>query len=99
MKFCPKCGSILMPEKDKLACKACRYSEKAEAELKEKIEHKERVGRVAEGEVETMPKENIKCPKCGYGEAFFWLRQTRSSDEPETSFYRCIKCRHTWRKY
>ncbi|MFX1287916.1 MAG: transcription factor S, partial [Promethearchaeota archaeon] len=25
--------------------------------------------------------------------------QTRSADEPSTSFFRCLECKHTWREY
>lgn len=39
------------------------------------------------------------CPKCGHGRAFFMQLQTRSADEPMTTFYRCCnhKCAHNWR--
>ena len=46
---------------------------------------------------------NIKviriCPKCSYKEAETWQEQTRSADEPSTTFFRCLKCRFTWREY
>ena len=37
--------------------------------------------------------------ECGLGKARFWLVQTRASDEPETKFFKCEKCKHTWRDY
>jgi len=48
---------------------------------------------------ETLPTTDIECPKCKHGRAYYWLVQTRASDEPETKFLRCEKCRHTWRDY
>jgi len=47
----------------------------------------------------TLPKTNVDCPKCGHGEAFWIMRQTRAADEPTTRIYRCAKCSHTWREY
>ena len=41
----------------------------------------------------------IDCEKCHNKEGVSWAFQTRSADEPETKFYRCIKCNHTWRDY
>ncbi|MDP6459515.1 MAG: transcription factor S, partial [Candidatus Hydrothermarchaeota archaeon] len=29
----------------------------------------------------------------------WWLLQTRKADESETRFYRCTKCKFTWREY
>lgn len=46
-----------------------------------------------------MPKTAVPCPKCGHNEAYWYLRQTRKSDEPETTFLTCCKCGHKWRKY
>jgi DNA-directed RNA polymerase subunit M len=31
--------------------------------------------------------------------AYFWTQQTRGADEPETRFFKCTKCSHTWREY
>ena len=33
----------------------------------------------------------------GHGEAVAWMFPTRSADEPTTRFYRCQKCKYTWR--
>ena len=51
-----------------------------------------------EGE-ESLPTIKIECEKCGNDEAVWWMLQTRSADEPTTQFYRCTKCRYTWRNY
>lgn len=48
---------------------------------------------------EALPKTVIECVKCGNREAFWWMMQTRASDEPPTRFYRCTKCSYTWREY
>ena len=45
------------------------------------------------------PTVKIDCEKCGHGEAVAWMFQTRSADEPTTRFYRCQKCKYTWRDY
>ncbi len=41
--------------------------------------------------------DNVICPKCGNTQANWWMVQTDSADEPSTQFFRCTKCRHTWR--
>ncbi len=48
---------------------------------------------------DTFPKMKADCPKCKNNEVWWWTEQTRAADEPETSFFRCTKCRHTWREY
>ena len=48
---------------------------------------------------DTMSTIEIECEKCGNKEAFWWMLQTRSADEPTTQFYRCTKCEYTWRNY
>jgi len=50
-------------------------------------------------ELEQLPVTKVGCPKCGNEEAYWWVQQTRSSDEPPTTFYRCKKCGYTWRSY
>jgi DNA-directed RNA polymerase subunit M len=47
----------------------------------------------------TLPKTAEQCPKCGNGEAYWVLRQTRGADEPETRIFECTKCGHKWREY
>jgi DNA-directed RNA polymerase subunit M/transcription elongation factor TFIIS len=39
----------------------------------------------------------VECPKCRNRQAFWWIVQTDSADEPSTQFFRCTKCNHTWR--
>lgn len=38
------------------------------------------------------------CRKCGSKEVAVALRQTRSGDEPMTTFYQCVKCGFNWRE-
>jgi len=101
--FCPKCGSVLFPKKDKgkkvLKC-SCGYSDKTmEApQFKEQLIENEEVP-VVEKEIETLPEIDAECPKCDSKTAYYWTQQTRSSDEPETKFFKCKKCKHTWRDY
>ncbi|KAK5884538.1 hypothetical protein CesoFtcFv8_018349 [Champsocephalus esox] len=39
------------------------------------------------------------CPKCAHLRAYFMQIQTRSADEPMTTFYKCCQaqCGHRWR--
>ena len=103
--FCPKCGSVLVPKKDrdkkKLVC-SCGYSNSDLSSLR----ISERVQKASAMEVveddksmDTMPSTDAECPKCKHARAFYWLVQTRASDEPQTKFLRCEKCKHTWRDY
>lgn len=46
-----------------------------------------------------LPKTRIICPKCENTQAYWWMQQTRSADEPPTLFYRCVKCTYGWRSY
>jgi transcription factor S len=101
--FCPKCSSILRP-KDKggkrlLYCD-CGFS-KVPGE--ESLEIKESVRGAKEIEVfesvEINPKIKAKCEKCNNESAYYWTQQTRGADEPETRFFKCTKCNHTWREY
>lgn len=41
-----------------------------------------------------------KCPKCNGERAYFMQLQTRSADEPMTTFYRCQNnaCAHRWKE-
>jgi DNA-directed RNA polymerase subunit M len=103
MMFCPKCGSILVPKKESgkyiLSC-SCGYTNKEteKATLKETIKSKTEIA-VVESDFEGKPVVDADCPKCGHSKAYFWMQQTRGSDEPETKFLKCEKCKHIWRDY
>ena len=101
---CPKCKALMMPKKVNgnmvYAC-SCGYidkKEKAETSFKEKVKEEKDV-EVIEGNFETRPVTDAECPKCGNDKAWYYLVQTRASDEPETKFLQCTKCKHKWRDY
>ncbi len=105
MVFCEECGSILVSVTDKgrqtLKCPRCNKKVKTRLAIKEEIVRK-KVGRgVSEGEEQTMAVVTLDqpCEKCGNSKAYHWSIQTRASDEPETDFFRCTKCKYTWREY
>jgi len=110
MEFCPKCGSLMFPQKrngtEILVCNNCGFemNQNAKAKdaymLKNKIKHTPKEETVIiKQEVHTMPSLNLQCPKCGNIGVYYWQVQTRSADEPPTTFYRCKKCGYTWREY
>ncbi len=107
MQLCKKCGTLMLPVKKHgkatLLCPKCKIKGKMPSEsfkISEKIEKdiKDTIP-VIEADMSNLPKMKITCPECEHREAWWWTKQTRSSDEPETRFYRCVKCRKTWREY
>lgn len=111
MGFC-ECGGFLVPEKQDdgqiiMKCPSCgnEISSKSNSkafEIKQKIKHSDMERTViieSSDEVETMPTVTAHCDKCGHNEAVYWQLQTRSADEATTTFYRCKKCKFTWRDY
>jgi len=106
MEYCPKC-EIRLKKNDSgsLHCPKCKY-------LKEKtVESTKEEPEGANSEFLVMGEDDVKqakglestvpidCEKCHNKEGVSWTFQTRSADEPETKFYRCTKCNHTWRDY
>jgi len=89
----------MLPKDGQLVCTKCGAGKKTEGSsvLIEKQKTKETV--VLEKKIDILPKTRIECPKCGNKEAFWSLRQTRASDEPETRIYTCTKCEYRWRAY
>jgi len=79
---------------------SCGYVDK-DAEvtaIKEEVQQQKTV-EIVEEEVETRPIMDAECPECGNDKAHYHLLQTRASDEPETKFLQCTKCKHKWRDY
>lgn len=88
-------------------CDKCGYSEGVKKEESRHIETRPVVSEAEpsikviedEADIKTLPVTSTECPKCGNKEAFWWMVQTRSADEPTTQFFRCTKCNYTWRHY
>lgn len=97
MQFCKSCGALLVGS----SCSRCGVSSNVRINLEasEKVESAKEIAIVKDGSNEVNPVVEIECPKCKHKEAFFWTKQTRSSDEAETKFFRCTKCKYTWREY
>ena len=103
--FCPKCGSILIPVKKgkstSMKCRNCGYSSRRDVKSLKIFEtvKKKKVVTVLEKDTTPLPMTEKMCPKCEHPRSYWWLQQTRSADEPPTQFFRCEKCKHTWREY
>jgi|SRR3989338_9580308 len=101
MEFCPKCGCVLVEKNKSYRCPRCNYKSKTKIKIEasEKIESKPRLGVITDKDTDVFPITSANCPKCKNKEAYFWTSQTRAGDEAETRFYRCTKCKNTWREY
>jgi len=108
MEFCEKCRNLMFVKKKRkrsfLVCKKCgkeRPLKKEKIFISEALPppKKEIVIMKKGDEAIDLPKTRVMCPKCENREAYWWMQQTRSADEPPTMFYRCTKCTHSWRSY
>jgi DNA-directed RNA polymerase subunit M len=110
--WCPDCGSMMflmkVEDKEVLKCKRCGFIKELDPEnidrdsfkITTEFRHSEKdLIEVQKGDLNTMPTTRIECPKCGHSEAAYWQLQTRGADEGMTTFYRCLKCKNTWRAY
>jgi DNA-directed RNA polymerase subunit M len=105
VKFCPKCGSTLLPQKKEkkifLACGKCGYvSTSSDKQIDRLTQDREKIIVISRDadKLRTLPKVKQECPKCNNHEAFYWLVQTRGGDESSTQFFRCTNCGATWRE-
>ncbi|MGM5480600.1 MAG: transcription factor S [Nanobdellota archaeon] len=107
MMFCPECGSLLKTKQQKnktVQFCTCGFStglSDKDATVKEEVKKspQDDIEVVDKSAQEVHPLTDVTCPKCGHGKAYFWMKQTRAGDEPETKFYKCESCNHTWRDY
>lgn len=103
MRFCPECKTKLKRTVSGMQCPDCSYAEDGSPEparARREGRGAEELNVFADGEGDAaLPTIKKECEKCGNGEAVWWMLQTRSADEPTTQFFRCTKCRHTWRDY
>ena len=97
----------MLPTKKTAICPKCKTrvkADKTDIVIKEKINHAaERLPKKVPKEIEdTFPVADAECPKCGFKKAYTWTQQIVAGmggeDTPDTEFFRCTKCRHTWRK-
>jgi len=100
--FCPQCKRLMRPDRPHgvWRCAACGKTVPLGRGVE--VRHSDPTGRevaVVETKMATLPKTAETCPKCGNDEAYWVLRQTRGSDEPETRIFECTKCGHKWREY
>jgi len=109
IEFCSKCGGLIIPhkkgKKTVLICRSCGKKSTTSKKLNLKVttatkkENKKTIVVEKKQKFEVLPETKAECPRCGNNKAFWWMLQTRAGDEPATRFYRCTKCRHTWREY
>ncbi|XP_072154026.1 DNA-directed RNA polymerase III subunit RPC10 [Bemisia tabaci] len=106
--FCSTCGSTLRIITEdhnlKQICIRCPYQNKIFRPIRtgKKFMKLKEVDDIIGGakQWENVDSTEEKCPKCSHPRAYFMQIQTRSADEPMTTFYKC--CNHTcgfrWRE-
>ncbi len=92
----------MLPSGKKVKCTKCGEEKEIlnsrEFKLTDENKRKNKLLILEEG-VRTLPTTSAECPRCKNMEAEWWLLQTRKADEAETRFFRCTKCKFTWREY
>lgn len=111
VEFCPECSNLLRKkvyDGDKSLVCRCGFQKELkrsteeinnDVRLKKKALDKNLIVVSQEDKISVHPIVKKYCPKCNHKEAEAWQEQTRSADEPSTSFFRCLECKHTWREY
>ena len=113
VEFCPECQNMMRRKKEDgeyiFACDCgfskpyLRHRKKELTEVdkqrmaKKRLQYKTRIKE--KDEIEHPVDKNAQCPKCSQHGAEFFQEQTRSADEPATTFYKCLDCKHKWRDY
>ncbi|XP_017785818.1 PREDICTED: DNA-directed RNA polymerase III subunit RPC10 [Nicrophorus vespilloides] len=104
--FCPLCGNLMFVQEKgariQLVCNICPIFQVITKTVTSKTYYKlKEIDDVLGGAEawKNVDSTEERCPKCAYPRAFFMQIQTRSADEPMTTFYRCcnIECSHNWR--
>ncbi|CAN2391198.1 DNA-dependent RNA polymerase catalyzes the transcription of DNA into RNA using the four ribonucleoside triphosphates as substrates [Pristimantis euphronides] len=104
--FCPTCGNVLIVEEGqkcyRFACNTCPYVHNVNRKVtSRKYPKLKEVDDVLGGSAawENVDSTAETCPKCEHPRAYFMQLQTRSADEPMTTFYKCCnaQCGHRWR--
>lgn len=107
LMFCPTCGNLLTVEEGlqsyRFVCVTCPYVNNVTSKVGSRIYPRlKEVDDVLGGAAawENVDSTSETCPSCGHDRAFFMQIQTRSADEPMTTFYKCcsVTCGHRWRE-
>ena len=113
MLFCPLCAMMLLVDSDtgsyRFYCQTCPYIYDIEHRFVREVALSSKMidDIMTMDQWKNVDKEKVECPRCGYGEAYCRMSQTRSADEPMTIFYRCANpvgltptdgpCNYNWR--
>src|SRR5438067_2337643 len=102
--FCPNDGSYLTLDDSqynmRYVCPTCTYVYKVKREIRSKKYPKLKQVDDILSEADAWKNASAtdeKCPKCEHDRAYFMQLQTRSADEPMTTFYRCCSCGFRWK--
>lgn len=107
MKTCAQCGAMLLPKKDGekkiLLCMRCGTKIEADATtvgLTDSVQKPQDI-HIVDASLNDVqhPITAHPCGSCGNEEAYWWIQQTRASDEAPTRFYKCTKCKVVQREY
>ncbi|BES97909.1 Hypothetical protein NTJ_10724 [Nesidiocoris tenuis] len=107
MLFCPTCSSVLIVEEYsghlRQKCRNCPYNFNiSKRSTKKSFPKLKEIDDVLGGAAawENVDATDEKCPVCEHPRAYFMQIQTRSADEPMTTFYKCCNqtCGHLWRE-
>eukprot|EP01084_Bolivina_argentea_P027812 51672_1 len=104
--FCPICGNLLMLESSswtKLVCQTCPYVHvlrQGEVLTSTVPLKKKEVDDILGGDDawKNVDRTQARCQndECQGTEAYFFMAQLRSADEPMTTFYKCCSCNKRW---
>lgn len=105
MYFCPSCANMLLIDEsiggNSLSCQTCPYIYKIQDPLSQKKQFtRKTLDDILGGQDqwENVDQADATCPKCEHNRAYFMQIQTRSADEPMTTFYKCVKCSRDWKE-
>ena len=84
MEFCPKCETRLVRKKGELSLICPKCGESIE-----------KTDQIKKEKPNDSDSNILIMDESDMNEA----NTLKSTDEPETRFYKCIKCNHTWRDY
>ncbi len=102
LKFCPKCGDLLIPEKKGekffITCEKCGFSKEVKRLIaKENFEPKKKIGQGITKSENSLATYHNKCSKCGYDKAQIIDMGVSYSDEDNLILLKCGKCGYSER--